>query len=177
MTPHESARCPDWPALAAARDERAGDPPGWEAALSHLEGCASCRRTAPAADPMLVFRRLPPLAVSGDEVESMRLRVAALRGASEVSHPRRRWRSLVGHGWAAAAVLVVALLGGAHSAPRGGEATRAPLAPPHSLAAELAAQPLLEELDRPFDNVVQWNGDDLSVVLVLDARFASSAGG
>jgi hypothetical protein len=39
-----------------------------------------------------------------------------------------------------------------------------------ALAAELLAQPVLEELHQPFDNVVQWNGDDLSVVWVLDER-------
>ena len=118
---------------------------------------------------------MPPLVVQGDEIEAMRLRVAALRGASQVTRPPRRWRSVLRHGWAAAAALAVALLGSAHSTPRGAAAGVA--APPESLAAELAAQPLFEELDRPFDNVVQWNGDDLSVVLVLDERFASSAGG
>jgi hypothetical protein len=170
----ERSGCPDWRSLAAARDERAGDPPGWDAAMAHLDSCAACRRAAPAADPMLVFRRLPPLAVQPDEVEAMRLRVATLRAAAEVAPPRRRWRSYASHGRAAAAVIALALFGGAHTAPPDGGAVPGP---PDSLAAELAAQPLLEELDRPFDNVVQWNGDDLSVVLVLDERFASSAGG
>ena len=177
MSQQETVGCPDWTALAATRDEARADPAGWDAALAHLDGCGHCRRTAVAADPLLLFRRLPPLVVAGDEIEAMRLRVAALRGASEVTRPRRRWRSLVGHGWAAAAILVMALLGGAPSAPPNGDAARAAAPPPHSLAAELAAQPLFEELDRPFDNVVQWDGDDLSVVLVLDERFASSAGG
>jgi hypothetical protein len=36
--------------------------------------------------------------------------------------------------------------------------------------AALAAEPVLDELDQPFDHVVQWNGDDLSVVLVVDER-------
>jgi hypothetical protein len=172
--------CPNWRSLAAARDERAGDPPGWDAALHHLDGCPRCRRTAVEADPMLAFRRLPPLTVAADEVESMRLRVAALRGAAQVAPPSRRgWRFLARHGWAAAAAAAVALFTGAHGGrPPVGEALAAVMAStPPSLVAELAAQPLLEELDQPFDNVVQWDGDDLSVVLVLDERFASSTGG
>jgi hypothetical protein len=44
------------------------------------------------------------------------------------------------------------------------------LASPPALQAAIAAEPVLDELDRPFDHVVQWNGDDLSVVLVVDGR-------
>jgi hypothetical protein len=187
--------CPDWPALAAARDASPADPPGWEHALAHLDGCARCRRAAVTADPLLAFRRLPPLPVAGDEVEAMRLRVSALVGASGLAAasrgglaeprgrlaswlarrvPARSWRRLGRHGWAAAAAVVIALFAGAHGSPRG---AAAPAAFDPSLAAELAAQPLLEELDRPFDNVVQWDDEELSVVLVVDPRFATGAGG
>lgn len=169
--PDAPGGCPDWAALAAARDQRPGDPPGWEAALAHLDDCARCRREAPAADPMLVFRRLPAFPAGNDEVEAMRLRVAALRSASAVAPPRRRWRP-VGQGLAAAAMLAVALLSGSQAP---GPVART--APPPALAAEIAAQPLIEELDQPFDSVVQWNADDLSVVVVVDERFAAGAGG
>ena len=171
--------CPDWRRLAAARDAAPGEPDGWLEALAHLEECPSCRRAAVEADPTLAFRRLSPLTLAGDEVEAMRRRVAALRGASAVAGPaphrrlpRRVWQPV-----AAAAALAVALLAGGHapggvSAPAPGvTARRAPAAAfPPELGAELAAQPLLEELDQPYDHVVQWNAEDVSVVLVVDER-------
>ena len=179
--------CPDWKALAAARDAAPGDPPGWAEALAHLDcGCAQCRRAAVAADPMLAFRLLPGPALDADaEVEAMRLRVAALRGMSAVTAPPRRsarWRVAA----AAAVVALAALAGG--NVPR--DATGQPsllaagvVAPPSfaapaaaaaALAAELAAEPLLEGIDKPFEHVVQWNGDDLSVILVVDQRLGCS---
>jgi len=173
--------CPDWKALAAARDAAPGDPPGWPEALAHLDECAPCRRAAVIADPTLAFRALPgPTLDVEAEVEAMRVRVAALRGMSAVTAPRRRhahWRVAA----AAAVVALAALAGG--NAPRLGTphaaaviahaAAPSPIAPaaaPAALAAELAAEPLLEGMDKPFEHVVQWNGDDLSVILVVDQR-------
>ena len=191
------AGCPDWRRLAAARDAVPGDPPGWEEALRHLDLCAACRTAAVAADPLLAFRRLPPPPLATDEAESMRLRVAALRGASRVAHPpssalaasgvvrslapvRRLYAVLPLRQLAAAAVVAAALLAGGN-APQRGEAVAAAIPGPSTLGppilassprldAVLAAEPVLDELDRPFDHVVQWNGDDLSVVLVVDGR-------
>lgn len=183
--------CPDWRALAAARDASPADPPGWEEALRHLDSCAACRPEAIAADPLLAFRRLPGPALAADESESMLLRVAALRGASRVTHsapssswvaaqlarPRRSIAALPLRQLAAAAVVAFALLAGGNG-PQG-DAVLAPqattmahhqLASPPALQAAIAAEPVLDELDRPFDHVVQWNGDDLSVVLVVDGR-------
>jgi hypothetical protein len=173
--------CPDWGRLAAARDASPADPHGWEEALVHLDGCASCRHAAVEADPTLIFRRLPPLAVGADEVEAMRLRVSALRGARAVAGPaaarllpgRLAWQPV-----AAAAALAVAMLAGDHApggAPGAGAARAAasramPRSMPPELGAELAAQPLLEELDQPYDHVVQWNAEDVSMVLVVDER-------
>jgi hypothetical protein len=73
---------------------------------------------------------------------------------------------------AAAAVAALALLAGPNLPQRlGSEAVPAPPAPTSPvLSAAPAAEPLIEELDRPFDQVVQWNADDLSVVLVVDGR-------
>jgi hypothetical protein len=201
-----AAGCPDWRRLAAARDAAPGDPPGWDDALRHLDLCAACRTAAVAADPLLAFRRLPPPALAADEAESMRLRVAALRGASRVAHPpgsalaasrvvrpfgvmqrslapaRRLYAALPLRQLAAAAVVAAALLAGGN-APQRGEtaaairptpdpATLGPsiLASSPRLDAVLAAEPVLDELDQPFDHVVQWNGGDLSVVLVVDGR-------
>jgi hypothetical protein len=178
-----------WRRLAAARDASPGDPPGWEQALRHLDDCSACRTAAVAADPLLAFRRLPPPALAADEAESMQLRVAALCGASRVAAaptsrslaypwfasswlapPRRLAAALPLRQLAAAAVVAAALLAGGNAPQR---AVPAP-APTHASApaidAVLAAEPVLDELDRPFDHVVQWNGDDLSVVLVVDGR-------
>ena len=168
--------CPDWRRLAAARDASPDDPQGWEEALVHLESCAPCRRAAVEADPTLIFRRLPALAVGADEVEAMRLRVSALRGARAVAGPAGRLlpRRLAWQPVAAAAALVVTMLAGDHApggAPGAGSARAAAFrAMPPELGAELAAQPLLEELDQPYDHVVQWNAEDVSVVLVVDER-------
>jgi len=197
------AGCPDWRRLAAARDAVPGDPPGWEEALRHLDLCAACRAAAVAADPLLAFRRLPPPPLAIDEAESMRLRVAALRGASRVAHPpssalaasrvmrpfgvvqrslapaRRLYAVLPLRQLAAAAVVAAALLAGGNAPQRGEAVAAVPgastpgspiLASSPRFDAVLAAEPVLDELDRPFDHVVQWNGDDLSVVLVVDGR-------
>jgi hypothetical protein len=74
--------CPDWRHL----DPEAGAT-RWEDALRHLDaGCQSCRRDALAADPTLVFRRLPVAtltpAAEADEVAAARFAVAAMRTAS-----------------------------------------------------------------------------------------------
>ncbi len=82
--------CPDWrhldPDLDAAR---------WQAALGHLDsGCKACWQQALAADPTLIFRRLPGAVLSpaaeADEVAAARLAVAAMRTASRNRpHPVR----------------------------------------------------------------------------------------
>jgi hypothetical protein len=86
--------CPDWAGLAAHRSDRGRpEPPGWEAALAHLEACPPCRRRALAADPTLVFRRLAgddpaaaPAAEFGapDAADEMRRAVGAMRRAGRV---------------------------------------------------------------------------------------------
>jgi hypothetical protein len=115
--------CPDWSALAAHRnDRRAAEPEGWTEALAHFDSCSVCRRQALAADPTLVFRRMPVVeptpAQELDEVAAVRQAVAAMRTASRLealdTRPRpvsaffgskRGWKR-----WAAAAVLAVASL-------------------------------------------------------------------
>jgi hypothetical protein len=82
--------CPDWrhldPDLDTAR---------WQAALGHLDsGCRACWQQALAADPTLIFRRLPAAVLSpateADEVAAARLAVAAMRTASRNrAHPVR----------------------------------------------------------------------------------------
>ena len=164
--------CPDWRRLAAERDAAPGDPVGWEDALRHLDGgCSRCRAAAIAADPLLAFRRLPAPVFAADEAAAMRLRVATLRGAATVTAPARANRDLRLRRTAAAAVVALAVLAGGNL-PHNNNDVSAPLSAPRvpALDAALAAEPVLEDLDQPFDHVVQWNGADLSVVLVVDGR-------
>jgi hypothetical protein len=87
--------CPDWRRLdPAARDGASPQAERWAAALRHLDaGCSLCRREALAADPTLVFRRLPAPevtpALESEEVAGARLAVAAMRAASRLEHPGR----------------------------------------------------------------------------------------
>ncbi len=186
--------CPDWRQLAAARDASPDEPAGWDEALRHLDDCPACRRAAVEADPLLAFRRLPAPTFAADEVESMRLRVAALRGAARVAppgaapapglrgaasrlltrplRPLRPLRALPLRELAAAVLVLAAVLAGGNGARHQSSASKAVAVVPAGapLDAALASEPVLDELDQPFDHVVQWNGDDLSVVLVVDER-------
>jgi hypothetical protein len=182
--------CPDWRQLAAARDASPAEPAGWEEALRHLDGCPRCRHAAVAADPLLAFRRLPAPALAADEGEAMRLRVAALRGAARVAplaatdapappargrrlgSPLRRLRALPLRQLAAAMLVLAAVLAGGNRARHSPTANdpAAIVSAGALLDAALASEPVLDELDQPFDHVVQWNGEDLSVVLVVDER-------
>lgn len=83
MTPRPATTCPDWVALAAARD--AGDERGWRRSLGHLDSCGGCRRRALAADPTLLFRSLPRVEVAPSEVAAMREGVASMRRARRVA--------------------------------------------------------------------------------------------
>lgn len=76
---------PDWQRLVALRDAAGREPAGWRDAVTHMESCEPCRRAALAADPTLVFRRLPAPAVDGTDADAMRRAVAALRRANRVA--------------------------------------------------------------------------------------------
>lgn len=115
--------CPNWSALAAHRNDprrfrRETEPEGWPEALAHFDSsCSACRRQALAADPTLVFRRMPVAELSPaqemDEVAAVRQAVAAMRTASrlEALDTRPRPASFSGwKRWAAAAVLAAASL-------------------------------------------------------------------
>lgn len=179
--------CPDWTALVALR-ERAADaadaadtaePAGWAAAVAHLDACPRCRREAMAADPLLVFRRLPvaemPEAVEQAEAESMRQAVAAMRTAKRLESRRSfaGWRR-----WAAAAVLTVASLAVGDKAPVDlNPAVAAPAAAAASEAVAVAAAPeapgpagtaVLERLDGSEDaRVYQVNGKNLTAFMIV----------
>jgi hypothetical protein len=172
-----SMSCPDWTALVALR-ERAADtadtaePAGWAAAVTHLDACPRCRREAMAADPLLVFRRLPvaemPEAVEQAEAESMRQAVAAMRTARRLESGRSfaGWRR-----WAAAAVLTVASLAMGDKAPVELSPAAVPETPAAVAAAPEAPSPaataVLERLDGSDARVYQVDGKDLTAFMIV----------
>lgn len=182
--------CPDWKNLAAWRDDpSAAEPAEWSDALTHFDrGCQTCRRTALAADPTLIFRRLaavpePTPAQEASEVDSMRRAVAAMRAASRVEAVERKRRTLSWKRWAVAAVLALAMLTlpGETRHPFDrldrldtrqdlagsvlGEDRNAALAVPASLGDDL---PTVEGVNRPGARVYHMDGEDLSVVMIVD---------
>jgi hypothetical protein len=174
-----SLSCPDWTALVALRERDDAEPAGWAAALTHLDACPRCRREAMAADPLLVFRRLPvtemPEAVEQAEAESMRQAVAAMRTAKRLESRRSfaGWRR-----WAAAAVLTVASLTMGDRAPaelnRAVAESAAPVAASEAMAAAAApaapspaATAVLERLDGSDARVYQVDGKDLTAFMIV----------
>jgi hypothetical protein len=186
--------CPDWTSLVALKEraeraEETAEPAAWAAALAHLDACPRCRRQAVAADPLLVFRRLPgvELTAAGEdaEAESMIQAVAAMRTAErlESRHRFAGWRR-----WAAAAVLaLVSLSVGRDRSPRLAPAPE--LLPAFSLPATAVpaandaintgpvnngpannGAATLERLDDSDARVYQLNGKDLSVFMIVDKK-------
>jgi hypothetical protein len=166
--------CPDWTGLVALRDGEDVEPAGWAVAVTHLDACPRCRREAMAADPLLVFRRLPvtemPEAVEQAEAESMRQAVAAMRTAKRLESRRSfaGWRR-----WAAAAVLTVASLAMGDRAPVELNPAVAPEAVPTAAvaAAPVAPSPagtaVLERLDGSDARVYQVDGKDLTAFMIV----------
>ncbi|HEX9731333.1 MAG TPA: hypothetical protein VGG06_05010 [Thermoanaerobaculia bacterium] len=158
--------CPDWSTLTARRDQDGEGELLWEHALEHLDGCGRCRAVAFAAEPALVFRRLPQLTAGAEEVRDMQRAVASMRRAQPLVVPRSRRRAgrfgaLSGAQLRAAAAAVVtvgaALLYGLHdrsvmpeTPAAGAPAAGAPAAdtalPEALLAADAAAGELRFEI-------------------------------
>jgi hypothetical protein len=161
--------CPDWSRLAAERKrDLSSEPEGWGEAQAHFDSCGLCRKEALAADPLLVFRRLPAAdltpAAERLEVESMQQAVAAMRTAGRLEARGRfaGWRR-----WAAAAVLAAASLAmGRDKAPRLQAVPAAHAVP----AAAQPAVPVVEDLDRPGARLYQHleEGDDFPVAMIVD---------
>ena len=179
--------CPDWNRLHDLRDDR---PEAWEEALEHLDGCGLCRDEALAAEPTLLFRRLPSPQVSRDELASIKQTVAAMCRSEAIQEPPRRRRDLLRAASLAAAVLAAAYVPGFLTAPEKGlpiadETTLAAVstagstelsiaagAPPSvsvvagpRVAAEMV--PLVEDVDPAYGSVVQVVDQEISLVLVL----------
>lgn len=183
--------CPDWTRLAARRlegleapaAEDAGEPAGWDAALDHLETCSRCRHEALEADPLLVFRRLPRLEGDAEDVRLIRSGVETLRrtrtieaeGAAVAGGPEGRWwrRAAVAAGLAGMLLSVHPSVhdGGAamDSAARlslgSALARTAPEPSPEDISEWAAA----DEIERPTASVYHFDGNDVGVVMVVDA--------
>jgi hypothetical protein len=164
--------CPDWTRLVALREGAEAEPAEWAEAMAHLDACPRCRREAVAADPLLVFRRLPAADLTeGDEraeAESMCQAVAAMRTARRLESRRRfaGWRR-----WAAAAVLAAASLSVSwDKAPRPEPAApeAAELAPAAPLPA--AGGATLERLDGSDARVYQMNGQGVTAFMIVDHK-------
>ncbi len=156
--------CPDWTALAVRRDD------GWAAAVEHFDGCTLCRREALAADPLLVFRRLPAADLSPAEeqaeIEGVRQAVAAMRKAERLEG---RWSGARWRRWAAAAALAVAALtaAGRDKAPVPRQHAVRPAAAPMAAAVPV---PMLEGVDRPGARVYHMDGEGITVYMVFDEK-------
>jgi hypothetical protein len=84
--------CPDWPHLVAHRDQDSEGELLWGRALTHLDDCGLCRAAAYAAEPALVFRRLPALPTTSADLVAMKQAVGALRRARPMVEPGARAR-------------------------------------------------------------------------------------
>lgn len=164
--------CPSWSSLAAVRSRGAGGEAEWDAALAHLRSCLRCRERALAADPTLLFQRLPAPPLEEDEAARMKGSVRSTLRARAVE-PRRR--SEVRWATAAAAsvlLLILSLAVGLVPTPRepvqsgSPEGLVVPVAVP--LGDEGESGPLLDGIDRPGARVYQLREGNLSVVMIVD---------
>ncbi len=164
--------CLDWQSLVRRRDRA---PEAWDAALEHFDGCPHCRDAALAAEPTLLFRRLPAPAPRGDEIATMKEAVAALcRNSQPGSRPLR---GALPSTWMRAAAVAAVLATGAML--QGAVGTVPGTTTPEAagvLAARGAAtdaglqleqMPLVEYVDPAYGSVVEVVDDQISVVLVL----------
>lgn len=180
--------CPDWRALVAARDaEPAADLPAWAAARRHAAQCSLCRGEALAADPLLLFSRLPkPAPAAADEIADMQAAVASLVRASRVAQSDPVTRGRNGAVAASpgtrtvtrfAAALGVCSLLALSGAPRTHPPGLGTLAAAGSLLAgaeavvdeERAMQSVVEELDRPGARIYELPQAGMAVVMIVDA--------
>ena len=145
----------------------------------HVEGCRSCREVELLQDPTALFRRLPKVQLSADEVAEMRQRVKGVRrarrvaGGSAANARRPVWAA------AAATMCVIGGLAAFQLGLDGGSAT-----PVGSPDGALASAPVLRvlsaedeaRLDRALASRALIESDDVlseQVVLMQVAGRAS----
>ncbi|MEM6793591.1 MAG: hypothetical protein AAF725_06385 [Acidobacteriota bacterium] len=179
----------DWQSLVREHDEAPErDSEEWLEAMAAIDEDPAERERAVAADPLMMFRRLPSdEPASARDIESMKAAVKSLRRASELEAERAKRRPALA--WPLAALLALgvsaALLTGpdasyspaqvaTHSqveAPRAPQTPQLALGGPRFSRASLAALelPLVEDADPAADLVMQIEDEALSLVVVLTA--------
>lgn len=170
--------CPDWSRLAALQDE---EPETWASALEHLDACEACFDEALAAEPTLLFRRLPAPRMSSEDIAAIKGAVTTMRRTEPLNRPTvpkavRHWRAMA---TAAAILMAVVLSGGGITGPAGvdtvasvdgtsaSETVEMPLAEPVDVAPVIEHMPLVEDIDPAYGSVVQVMDAEMSLVLVL----------
>ncbi len=188
--------CPDWRHLVAEREAGAGDAgPAWAAARQHLCSCPRCREVALAADPTLIFLRLPAPTVPAAEVTSMQQGVAAMIRASRVRasgvttvpagrlfDPRPAHRLGGAMRWARPAAAAALFAIGVLQAPVARESVAKSFiarSPASSLvetgsgrsfpAVAASTGSILEDLDLPDARVYEVASEEMQVVMVVDS--------
>ena len=170
--------CPDWRALCARREAGPTDGPSprrgaseieWRAALEHLDGCDDCQSEALAADPTLLFRRLPAIATGTEEVEAMQRAVASMRRGEKIEQRRPALRrSLLRVASLAAVILGSVLLRGAgEPLPSAEPIPIVEASPAAASELDLGWLPLIETIDPTYGSIIQVVDDDISLVVVL----------
>ncbi|MEM8994939.1 MAG: hypothetical protein AAGF23_09120 [Acidobacteriota bacterium] len=179
----------DWQRLVGDHDrapERDDD--AWIEALMAMDEDPAERERAEAADPLLMFRRLPEPDVTASDIDSMKAAVATMRQVSETlaeSAPtparRRPERWILPIAAALVLAVTLVLLAGHGAAVDGPQAagTVASMTPPVEASftaadfvldgAALAASelPLVEDADPGSDLLMQIENDEMSLVVVL----------
>jgi hypothetical protein len=193
--------CPDWRLLVAAREAAISvsisssaisdtapeaDPPGWSEARRHAAQCSRCREAALAADPLLLFARLPERTVTPADIGDMQSAVAALVRASRVGQadPQPATTERLHFGKRASGLLslltatrVAAALGvcsllALSGVPRSSSSARSALdesAAFDRLQGMPALDSAVEELDRPGARIYELPQPDMAVVMIVDA--------
>ncbi len=105
--------CPNWRSVVAERELTGEDAAAWTEALRHLDDCPDCWERALAADPALLFQRLPAPEISDEDIAGMKQAVATMRRARTIEQPSvqrsRSWGST--RVWQAVAAVAVLALG------------------------------------------------------------------
>lgn len=169
--------CPDWPSLVALQDE---EPEAWASAIEHMDSCDTCFDEALAAEPTLLFRRMPAPRASEVDLASIKDAVATMRRTEPMTRPAapkavRHWRSMA----TAAAILLTAVLTGGGWTGQASldnvasvdlshpdEVIELPLTN-YDEVPHFEQMPLVEDVDPAYGSVVQVVDAEMSLVLVL----------
>jgi hypothetical protein len=147
-------------------------------ALEHLDSCPECAAVGPSLDPLLLFRRMPPVAVSGEDAFRMRQAIQVLRRAPVDPAPPAR--TSVGLRLAAAIVAACALwlapgpspvgVGGAGPLELGSPASPEPA----RLAGPVRQPEFMPSVETISDAYVatQINEEDLTLIILANVDVA-----